>query len=111
MRPRFGSTALLAAFLLLFPAAALASASGFAQAEQPPDTEAPVEEEDPVGEERENGAGAEDEEGAEGPVEEEEGPPWTYQMARLSLAALVLLGAAVGAAYYRFVILRRRGYV
>ena len=41
----------------------------------------------------------------------ETGPPWTYQMARMSLAALLLLGLAIGGAYYRFVVTRQRGAV
>ncbi|MGH2729349.1 MAG: hypothetical protein ACRDJI_01945 [Actinomycetota bacterium] len=40
---------------------------------------------------------------------EEEGPPWTYQMARISLAILALLALAIGGAYYRFVLMRQRG--
>lgn len=39
----------------------------------------------------------------------EEGPPWTYQMARISIALLALLGLAIAGAYYRFVVLRARG--
>ncbi len=57
--------------------------------------------------EAETGAGAgETEEGAT-----ETGPPWTYQMARLALASLVLLGLAIAGAYYRFVVMRQRGAV
>jgi hypothetical protein len=41
----------------------------------------------------------------------ETGPPWTYQMARMALAALVLLGLAIAGAYYRFVVMRQRGAV
>jgi hypothetical protein len=109
---RFAVAALLAALLVLLPAAMVAAeGAGFAQEQQPPpDQEQPVEEEDPVEETRENDVGAEENDGAGvGPADEEEGPPWTYQMARLALAALVLLGLAVGAAYYRFVVLRRGG--
>jgi hypothetical protein len=39
----------------------------------------------------------------------ETGPPWTYQMARLSIVLLVLLVLAVGLLYYRLVEKRRRG--
>lgn len=39
----------------------------------------------------------------------EAGPPWTYQMARISLVVLVLMGLAVAGAYYRFVVQRQRG--
>lgn len=41
----------------------------------------------------------------------EAGPPWTYQMARMALGALVLLGLAIAGAYYRFVVMRQRGAV
>ena len=41
----------------------------------------------------------------------ETGPPWTYQMARMALAALLLLGLAIAGAYYRFVVTRQRGAV
>lgn len=57
--------------------------------------------------EAETGAG-------EGETEEaatETGPPWTYQMARMALAALLLLGLAIAGAYYRFVVTRQRGAV
>ncbi|MDQ4024883.1 MAG: hypothetical protein M3217_05250 [Actinomycetota bacterium] len=57
--------------------------------------------------EAETGAGAgESEEAAT-----ESGPPWTYQMARMALAALVLLALAIAGAYYRFVVTRQRGAV
>lgn len=39
----------------------------------------------------------------------ETGPPWTYQMARMALAALALLGLAIAGAYYKFVVTRQRG--
>lgn len=39
---------------------------------------------------------------------EETGPPWTYQMARISLILLFLTLLAVGFAYYRFVATRRK---
>lgn len=57
--------------------------------------------------EAETGAGA----GETGEAATETGPPWTYQMARMSLAALLLLGLAIGGAYYRFVVTRQRGAV
>ena len=46
---------------------------------------------------------------APSPTEEEAGPPWTYQMARIMLILLALLLLAVGATYYRLVIRRQRG--
>ena len=39
------------------------------------------------------------------------GPPWTYQMARISIVLLLLIIAAVGLLYYRLVIARQRGEV
>jgi hypothetical protein len=83
----------------------------------------PNQEEDVVGEEEEAGGqeganrGAR-EEGAEVGADEgetegasETGPPWTYQMAWLGLLLLVAMGAAVGLAYYRFVVRRQRGAI
>jgi hypothetical protein len=55
----------------------------------------------------ESGAAGETEEGASA----ESGPPWTYQMARLSLALLVVLAAAIALAYYRLVAKRQRGEI
>ncbi|MFN2588339.1 MAG: hypothetical protein ABR613_09525 [Actinomycetota bacterium] len=55
--------------------------------------------------EAETGAGADE----SGEAATETGPPWTYQMARLALAALLLLGLAIAGAYYRFVVMRQRG--
>jgi hypothetical protein len=39
------------------------------------------------------------------------GPPWTYQMARISIVLLLMIIAAVGLLYYRLVIARQRGEV
>jgi hypothetical protein len=39
------------------------------------------------------------------------GPPWTYQMARISIVLLLLIIAAVALLYYRLVIARQRGEV
>lgn len=55
--------------------------------------------------EAETGSGAEQTEEAA----TETGPPWTYQMARIALASLALLGLAIAGAYYRFVVMRQRG--
>lgn len=57
--------------------------------------------------EAETGSGADETEEAA----TETGPPWTYQMARLALGALVLLALAIAGAYYRFVVMRQRGAV
>lgn len=48
---------------------------------------------------------------APSPTTEEAGPPWTYQMARISLLLLALMLLAVGATYYRLVVKRQRGEV
>jgi hypothetical protein len=74
------------------------------------------EEEDIVGEEeeaegQEGGGGEAETEGEVGAGEgaaEETGPPWTYQMARMGMALLVLLGLAIGLAYWRLVAKRQR---
>jgi stringent starvation protein B len=79
-------------------------------AQQPPGQEDEAE-----GQEEQGGGGS----GAESGASEEEtqpsaettGQPWTYQMAFLSLALLVLLGLAVARWYYRLVVLRSRGRV
>jgi hypothetical protein len=47
-------------------------------------------------------------EGSEGGAAET-GPPWTYQMAKITLAMLLFLGLAIGGIYYRLVVRRRRG--
>jgi hypothetical protein len=39
------------------------------------------------------------------------GPPWTYQMARISIVLLVLMIVAVALLYYRLVVARQRGEV
>ena len=41
----------------------------------------------------------------------EAGPPWTYQMARITVALVLGLGLAIGLMYYRLVVTRRRGEV
>ena len=57
----------------------------------------------------ESGAGKNQEE--ESAEAEEEGPPWTYQMAKITLALLFVVGLAIGLLYYRFVVVRQRGVV
>jgi hypothetical protein len=58
------------------------------------------------GADAETGAG-EDEQAP--PAEEEEGPQWTYQMSKITLAMLLLLFLAMGALYYRMIARRQRG--
>ena len=67
----------------------------------------PGEEEGQSEPEAETGAG----QGETQEAAEEAGPPWTYQMARLGLLMLLGLFLAMGALYYRFVVLRARGEV
>ena len=52
----------------------------------------------------ETGAG----EGEDAPAVEEEGPVWTYQMAKIVIALLLLMSIGVGLAYYKLVVQRQR---
>ena len=52
----------------------------------------------------ETGAGAGEQEAAV----EEEGPPWTYQMARIGIVLMVIVGILMGALYYRMIASRQR---
>lgn len=54
--------------------------------------------------EAETGAG----EGETGDAAEEVGPIWTYQMAKIVIALLVLMALAIAGAYYQFVVKRQR---
>jgi hypothetical protein len=47
--------------------------------------------------------------GGEGGAETETGPPWTYQMARITVVLVVFLALGLGLLYYRLVVRRRRG--
>ncbi len=53
--------------------------------------------------------GAGEGETEEGTSAETTGPPWTYQMAWITLALLVLLALGLGYLYFRLVASRRRG--
>ncbi len=55
--------------------------------------------------EAETGAGKGEQEGGES---EEEGPPWTYQMAWIGIALMVLIGLLMGLLYYRMIASRQR---
>ncbi|CAN5541374.1 hypothetical protein BH24ACT26_BH24ACT26_20390 [soil metagenome] len=67
------------------------------------------------GGEGEGQGGAEAETGAGGQTEggesTEVGPPWTYQMARISVVLLVGLALGIGLIYHRLVMRRQRGQV
>lgn len=52
----------------------------------------------------ETGAGAGEQEAAV----EEEGPPWTYQMARIGIVLMLIVGLLMGALYYRMIASRQR---
>jgi hypothetical protein len=54
----------------------------------------------------ESGAGGE----SEGATEET-GPPWTYQMARMTAVILLIVGLITALQYYRMVVQRSRGRV
>jgi hypothetical protein len=51
---------------------------------------------------------AETDPGAGEEAEEEEGPPWTYQMARLSIGLILLLGGGIALIYRRLIGARQR---
>ena len=54
----------------------------------------------------ETGAGEGEQEGGESA--EEEGPPWTYQMARIGLGLMLIVGLLMGLLYYRMIASRQR---
>lgn len=69
----------------------------------------PGQEEEAEGQEGQDPKGEEAEVGAEGEdAADETGPPWTYQMARMAIALLLLVAAAIALMYYRLVIVRTR---
>lgn len=43
--------------------------------------------------------------------EEEEGPPWTYQMARLTIGLILLLGVGIALMYRRMIGVRQKSNV
>ena len=47
-------------------------------------------------------------EGQSEPAEEETGPPWTYQMGRLTAILLVIMALSIGLLYWRLVVKRQR---
>jgi cobalamin biosynthesis Mg chelatase CobN len=53
--------------------------------------------------------GADEGETAEGESTEEEGPPWTYQMARIGIVLMLLVGGLIGLMYYRMIVQRQKG--
>ncbi len=119
MRARTSTLTAIVAFLLalipLGPAAAESAVGGTITWAQQPGTDQQVE----GGEGQDDeGAGSSDEEAETGVEEgqeegtaEETGPPWTYQMARISLALLALLALGMALLYFRLVVSRRKGEV
>jgi hypothetical protein len=101
--------ALLALLICMFPS------SAYAQDEAPDSSATEASEESPSAEAEEDAPGDDDaEEGAEEGEEAatpEAGPPWTYQMARMTIGLTALMLLAIGMAYYRFVVRRQRGEV
>lgn len=63
------------------------------------------------GEDAETEVGADEESSEEGSSEVETGPLWTYQMARMSFALILVLLLGAGFWYYRLVVKRGRGEV
>ena len=110
MRARSATILSLLLLCLLIPASA-ASAGGLIPLAQ--DTESEGGESGNQGEgegqsdaDAETGAGSGEQEGGESA--EEEGPPWTYQMARIGIALMVLVGLLMGLLYYRMIASRQR---
>ena len=56
-------------------------------------------------------SGANEGQTEEGTSAETTGPPWTYQMARITLALVVLLALGLGYLYFRLIVSRRKGGV
>ncbi len=101
------------AFIATMPPAHAAPRHVLAQADtdsQSEDTGSTTDEEGGKGQsdaDAETGAGDK----AQEPAEEEEGPPWTYQMARITLAMLGLVFLGMGLAYWKLIGSRQRGAV
>ena len=119
MRSRWVILAALALVLgsLALPMAAHAGGSVYAQADPEDETSQGEEsgEGDTSGEGEisEGQSESETETGSEeadtGEAATETGPPWTYQMARISIVLMILLGLAVVRMYYKLVASRQRG--
>lgn len=108
--------ALLAVVALPAAPSALGNTFGILLAQEQPSGETEVE----GGEgQDEGGAGQTDpdaesgatEDEAEGAATEETGPPWTYQMARITLVLLLFLALGLAFLYYRLVVQRRKAGV
>ena len=105
---------LAASFLLASNPAAHAASDGLVLAQQPtedPGTEGDEgQDEDGVGQDDPDAeTGASQEETEEGASAETTGPPWPYQMPRITLALPVLLALGLAYLYWRLLAARRRG--
>lgn len=103
---------LLVAVIAAFPMSPAAASSGgrhyLSQAE-PGDESNEQNNQGDQGENADTEVGADEGSTQEGASEVEAGPLWTYQMARMSLALLLVLLLGAGFWYYRFVVTRQRG--
>ena len=110
----------LATFFLIALVPAAYASMNLAQEDTTTEDEGVIGEEDESegSEDTSGGSGQDDEEAetgadegstAEGESTEEEGPPWTYQMARIGMVLLVLIGALIGWWYYKMIVVRQRG--
>ena len=113
MRARTAVVLLLAAFMTsMVPALGAAHASGAAFAQEEESEGGGDEQGDGATDSTEGSGRVGAEVGAnEGQTEEaveETGPPWTYQMARMILALVLLIGLAIAFSYWKLVVQRQR---
>jgi hypothetical protein len=104
---------LTGAFVASIPAVHAAPRHVLAQADTDSQSEDSSSSSDTQKDEGQGGADAETgaDKKAQEPAEEEEGPPWTYQMAKITLAMLALVFLGMGLAYWRLIGSRQRGAV
>ena len=102
---------LLVAVVATFPMtpAIASSGDGFHVSQAEPGDETNEQNQGGEGEDAETEVGADEGSTEEGTAEPEAGPLWTYQMARMSFALLLVLLLGAGFWYYRFVVTRQRG--
>ena len=111
MRARIATILSLLLICLLIPASA-ASAGGFIPLAQDTETEGGEGGNTGEGEgqsdaDAETGAGSGEQADGEESAEEE-GPPWTYQMARIGIVLMLIVGLLMGLLYYRMIASRQR---
>lgn len=104
---------LLVAVFALMPATAIASTGHriYLTQADPGDESNEQSNQGDQGESPKPEVGADKDQSQEGTSEVEAGPLWTYQMARMSLALMLVLLLGAGYWYYRFVVRRRRGEI